>query len=496
MTPSPAPAAPAPAAVAITDDGGWRAMLAIVAAVTAWRALALLWAGHDLQPDEAQYWLWAQEPAFGYFSKPPMVAWLIGATTAVCGDGEACVRAGSPLLHGAAALAVWRLAHDIGGARLGLWAGTVYLTLPGIGFSALLISTDVPLLACWCVALLALWRLSQGAGMGWAVAGGLAAGFGLLSKYAMAYLLLCTVVWALLAPGAARRIGLARAAVLLAVALALLLPNLAWNLLNDFPTLRHTAANANLGGQLLRPDRFAAFVGGQALLLGPILFVALALCVARLRRPLGEAQAFLLAFGLPVLAIILVQALLSRAHANWAAVSYPAIAILLAQWLLRLGRLRVLAAAVALNLAVTILLPALPTLAGDLRVGRGGTLAERMQGWSRLGRAVAAQLEAEGQPPLLLAERKAAALLAYYARPAAGLKMWEPDGVPGNHFEMSWPLRAGDTGRMLLVAPAETAERIAARFARAEPRGRVAPPERPDRSSDWRLLRVEGFGGY
>ena len=74
--------------------------------------------------------------------------------------------------------------------------------------------------------------------------------------------------------------------------------------------------------------------------------------------------------------------------------------------------------------------------------------------------------------------------------------MWEPDGVPGNHFEMSWPLRAGDTGRMLLVAPAETAERIAARFARAEPRGRVAPPERPDRSSDWRLLRVEGFGGY
>jgi hypothetical protein len=148
------------------------AMLAIVVAVTAWRLLALIWTGHDLQPDEAQYWLWAQEPAFGYFSKPPMVAWLIGATTAACGDGEACVRLGSPLLHGMAALAIWRLGQEIGGPRLGLWSGTLYLTLPGIGFSSLLVSTDVPLLLCWCVALLALWRLSHGGGVGWAVAGG------------------------------------------------------------------------------------------------------------------------------------------------------------------------------------------------------------------------------------------------------------------------------------------------------------------------------------
>jgi 4-amino-4-deoxy-L-arabinose transferase-like glycosyltransferase len=175
-----------------------RAMIAIAVAVTAWRVLALFWAGHDLQPDEAQYWLWAQEPAFGYFSKPPMVAWLIGATTAVCGDGEACVRLGSPMLHGLAALVVWRLGQEIGGPRLGLWSGTLYLTLPGIGFSSLLVSTDVPLLLCWCVALLALWRLSQGGGTGWAIAGGLAAGAGLLSKYAMAYLLLCALVWAVI----------------------------------------------------------------------------------------------------------------------------------------------------------------------------------------------------------------------------------------------------------------------------------------------------------
>jgi 4-amino-4-deoxy-L-arabinose transferase-like glycosyltransferase len=471
-------------------------MLAIVAAVTLWRVLALLWAGHDLQPDEAQYWLWAQEPAFGYFSKPPVVAWLIAATTAVCGDGEACVRLSSPLLHGVAALAVWRLGEEIGGPRLGLWAGGLYLTLPGIGFSSLLISTDVPLLASWSVALLALWRLSRGAGIGWAVAGGLAAGAGLLSKYAMAYLLLCALAWVAIAPAAARRIGHVNAAIFAALALASLAPNLLWNAFNDFPTLRHTAANANLGGPLLHPGRLGAFVGGQALLLGPVLFAVLVLCVVRLRRPFDDAQAFLLAFGLPVLAIMMIQALLSRAHANWAAVCFPALVILLARWLLERGRIRILTAALAVQLAVAAVLPALPVLAGDLRVGRGGTLAERLQGWSTLGRRVAAQLEADGHPRLLLADRKAAALLSYYARPRAGLRMWEPDGAAGNHFEMAWPLRAGEPGPLLLVAPAQMAERIAARFASAEPRGSVAPPERPDRSSDWRMIRLDGFGGY
>jgi hypothetical protein len=62
--------------------------LAAVAAITAAR---LLWLGVQsagLYPDEAQYWFWAQHPAFGYYSKPPLVAWLIALTTAAFGDGS------------------------------------------------------------------------------------------------------------------------------------------------------------------------------------------------------------------------------------------------------------------------------------------------------------------------------------------------------------------------------------------------------------------------
>ena len=49
--------------------------------------------------DEAQYWAWGQEPAFGYYTKPPLIAWIIGATTSLCGDTPFCVRLPSPLMH-------------------------------------------------------------------------------------------------------------------------------------------------------------------------------------------------------------------------------------------------------------------------------------------------------------------------------------------------------------------------------------------------------------
>src|SRR5918997_5931942 len=71
----------------------------IVAAVTAVRLVGLMVSDVDLFFDEAQYWAWSREPAFGYFSKPPLLAWIIAAAEFVCGSSEACIRAPSPILY-------------------------------------------------------------------------------------------------------------------------------------------------------------------------------------------------------------------------------------------------------------------------------------------------------------------------------------------------------------------------------------------------------------
>ena len=65
---------------------GWPVRLwAGLGLLLAVRLVALKFNATDLFFDEAQYWSWSLEPAFGYYSKPPLIAWVIGAATAVCG---------------------------------------------------------------------------------------------------------------------------------------------------------------------------------------------------------------------------------------------------------------------------------------------------------------------------------------------------------------------------------------------------------------------------
>jgi hypothetical protein len=80
-------------------SGLYRATGAILAGLLILRVLVLLLDPNSLYADETQYWLWSREVDWGYFSKPPMIAWIIAATTAVFGDADWAVRLAAPFLH-------------------------------------------------------------------------------------------------------------------------------------------------------------------------------------------------------------------------------------------------------------------------------------------------------------------------------------------------------------------------------------------------------------
>src|ERR1700740_2313289 len=114
-------------------------MLAGVLAITGLRLLWLALQPADLYPDEAQYWFWAQHPAFGYYSKPPLVAWLIALTTGLFGDGEFAVRLSAPLLHAGTAIFVYAIRARLHDSRVGLWSALAYASLPGASVSGFII---------------------------------------------------------------------------------------------------------------------------------------------------------------------------------------------------------------------------------------------------------------------------------------------------------------------------------------------------------------------
>ena len=73
---------------------------------------------------------------------------------------------------------------------------------------------------------------------------GAAIGLGLLAKYAAIYFLLCVAIDAWSDKQARAALGGGRGIAALAIALALIAPNLVWNATHHFATFAHTAENA------------------------------------------------------------------------------------------------------------------------------------------------------------------------------------------------------------------------------------------------------------
>lgn len=439
------------------------------------RLVALYFNATDLFFDEAQYWTWSETPAFGYYSKPPLIAWIIGAASAVCGDGEACIRLPSPLLHTMTAFVVFLLGRTLYDERVGALSGLAFATLPGVSLSAGLISTDVPLLLFWALALVGFVALQRTQRLWPTLLLGLAFGLGLNAKYAMAWFLLCMAVYLALASAGQRRAMLAdwRLYAGLALGLLLIVPNLAWNYSHSFATLAHTADNANWGGSLVHPMKALQFLGAQFGVFGPILFGAYLVILWRARRaPLPDADRLLLAFSLPLIAVITLQAFLSRAHANWAAPAYVAASVLVVATMVREGSWGWLKTSFAVNVAVLALIVFGTTTAGRIELPVRPDPFARVLGWREVAAATRKELDAArsaGHPfaAILTDDRALAAELIYYLRGEPTPVLAWRTGAPRDHFELTRPLTAATAagGPVLLVSLEPGAGPPAANFA-------------------------------
>jgi 4-amino-4-deoxy-L-arabinose transferase-like glycosyltransferase len=421
------------------------------------RLAALAFNGTDLFFDEAQYWYWSLEPAFGYYSKPPLIAWLIRLSTDSCGMSEFCVRLPSPFLHTATALAVFWLGRKLYDVRVGVLAGLAYATLPGVSVSAGIISTDVPLLLCWTLALVALVRILEGPGWWPALLLGVAFGLGLNAKYAMAWFVACLLIYLVMTP---ERRGLLKDPRLyagLGLGVAMILPNIAWNLDHQFATFSHTADNAKWGGAMFHPEKALEFFGAQFGVFGPILFGALLVIAWRAtRQRLPQADRLLLAFSLPLIVMITLQAFLSRAHANWAAAAYIAATVLVVATMVRDVAWPWLKASFAVNVAVAVI-----AAVGVVAAGRIAPLGidpfARTLGWEEIAKVTQAKLNEareRGQPfaAVITDDRPVTAELLYYMRhDPTPVRAWRGGQRPRDHFELMQPFTESD-GPVLLVS--------------------------------------------
>lgn len=435
-----------PAAPGAANDAGTAIPFALagIALLTLWRLLALYFDRTELWIDEAQYWLWGQSFSFGAYSKPPLIGWLIGLTTGLLGDSAFAVRVAAPVIHALTACVIIALGTRLGSRKAAALAGAVYITMPAATLGSLLISTDTPLLLAIALAVLLQHRLAARPSVRDAILLGLAVGLGFLSKQAMIYAVLgmCTAAVA----SKDWRITRRDAATAFVVALLAVSPNLWWIASHGFVTLRHLEESGAAKGVGLHLTGALRFLAEQFAVMGPIAFAAFLLSF---RKP-ARALIGPLAIAAVILSLVTLQALTSRALANWAVGFTVTANIAAAVWLVHCPRLTM----TSLGLGVLIAL-ALPLLT---IFGTGVTLRDGSLALARyLGR------EEVSLRAMDFAQRNGAGLIAAYDRGLLADLSWQARdsqiaiaaaphaGSPRHHWDLVLPLDPALAGPVVLL---------------------------------------------
>ena len=429
-----------------------RVAVLIVALLTLWRVTTLAFDETDLWVDEAQYWLWGQHPDWGYFSKPPLIAFWLRAVTDMAGSDSAFwIRVSGAFLHALTAFLVALSAARLFTPRVGAAAAVIYASLPMVTVGSWQFSTDTLLLPCYAMAFYAYLRLREARSIGWAVVFGAALGLGFLAKYAVIYFPVSLALATLLLPAA--RIAWRDAAIGFGIMAVIAAPNVWWNVSNGGTTVRHIAKdNARIDTAGLNPGGGVEFLASQVAVFGPITFAGLLLALWMvLRRRAPEHAGLLLLFSLPVIVLMTIQGLRAEANANWAVTGYVAGTILVAGLLCR--KPLFLVAAIVINLVPAILLPVLYTQATTLRLPDGRLVAERYLGRTALSEAIGGAAD-RAELDTVVAVRRGVLADLFHRFDGTNLRIHAPDTgePPHNYYEQVFALPDDVTGEVLFAS--------------------------------------------
>lgn len=396
----------------------------------------------DLSGDEAHYWDWSRQLDLSYYSKGPLVAYIIRASCAVFGDRMWAVRFPALLFACATGVVTYLLTLKLFRSdRLALGAVLLNGLVPMFIAGSVLMTIDPPFFFCWALATyLAAHAIFDGRKWCWPLIG-IVVGIGFLAKYAM-LLWLVTMLVALFVDRRSRPIvrtpGPWIAAV---VALLFTIPVIVWNQRNGWASLHHVAKQTgNDRATGFAPANFFEFIGSQIGVMGPtlaVLIVAAIVYAWRNAKRAGGIDAepaavddrsremkFLLAIGLPFFLLTTFTSFRAKVQPNWPAPAYFTLLILTAYFLATRLRSRALwrpwrwwfYATVQLGLMATPVLHNTELTypfarwwhefrhQKDQPTARKFDPTVRLKGWQELGDTVTRERKALGPDTFVLAE--------------------------------------------------------------------------------------------
>ncbi len=395
----------------------------------------------DLSPDEAHYWEWSRRLDLSYYSKGPLIAYIIAASTRLMGDTVFAVRFFAPIFLVLSSIFIYKLAKELSpsplpqreGARerVACAAGLLLQITPLFAAYGILMTIDSPFIFFWTLSLYLFWKAikSQGSGVRgqesegeklttdnwqlyyWLLLG-LTVGLGLLTKYTMAFFYVCAFLFLILSKE--QRFWLKRKELYFALVLSLLVfsPVIIWNTAHGWVTVKHTAGQAHISGQSTThgwsvvsgqwSKNFFEFLGSQIGVITPLLFFMVIYGAVKSRVTNYKLQVtsedkssssvtrhsslFLFWFWAPVLGFFILKSLQGKVQANWAMPAYITAFIASADFFLRKDMMkkgtRIL---LIISLIMAFLAASISHYPEFLNLPVKMDPTSRLKGWKKLG---------------------------------------------------------------------------------------------------------------
>ncbi|MBF0555460.1 MAG: glycosyltransferase family 39 protein [Nitrospirae bacterium] len=315
----------------------------------------------DLSADEALYWDCTRHLDLSYYSKGPLVVYMMYVTTSLFGTNVFAIRMMAVVLSFLSSVFLYKLVvamydrngNTINSAEtvnetvsektrhyrghyysderfLALLCAMLLQIIPLFATYGIVFTIDSPFVFFWILSLYLLWNAvnvrvgAKGGIMPW-VALGVSVGLGFQAKYIMAFFYICAFLF-FLSNDKGKWLQNPKTYLALFISLVVFSPVIIWNMQHGWVTLKHTGGHAHLAdGLRISLKSFGEFIGTQAGVVTPVLFVLMSVALFGLRRSENEKtlqSSFLFYFSIPLLCFFLLKSIQGRVEANWAMAGY------------------------------------------------------------------------------------------------------------------------------------------------------------------------------
>jgi 4-amino-4-deoxy-L-arabinose transferase-like glycosyltransferase len=431
----------------------------------------------DLSPDEAHYWEWSRRLDLSYYSKGPMIAYLIYLSTSIFGDTVFSIRIMAVIFSALSSILLYSLGKNLYDEKVGLSSAILLQIVPLFSAFGVLFTIDSPFIFFWILSLFLFSKAAniraaskesnsatdncfevadtpsltlppRGGGQGWGGNSelrtqnsklssnsslithhsslvywrflGLSIGLGLLTKYNMVFFYPCAFLFLLLSKEYRKLLLTKGPYIAFIISLIVFSPVIIWNVNHEWITFKHTAGQAHIAeGIRISLKSFFEFLGSQFGVITPLLLILMAVSVWRLRKK--SEGAFLFWFLVPVIAFFLLKSVQAKVQANWALPGYLSGIVAFSAFYMK--RFHSEGKGIKILIAVAVLLPVIITAVAhypliiNLPVKQDPTL--RLRGWKELGAEVTNIYERKSvnRPVFIFSDRyQVSSELAFYVK--------------------------------------------------------------------------------